>query len=140
MNSFENDNKNMGYHYSRKGYWIAKGFKIILLVALAGTVMSYVIMLLWNWLMPGIFGAGIISFWEALGLLVLAKILFGFGRWGGGYWGHREYYWKEKMQERLKNMTPEERERFRSEWRRRCGGWKHYGWEEENKDTGEVKA
>ena len=125
-----------------KTFWIVKGIKILLLVALAGTIMSYAVMMLWNWLMPMAVGAHVINFWEAAGILVLAKLLFGFGgRWGGHRWGghQRHYYWKEKMEERLKDMTPEERERFRAEWKQRCGGWKHYGWGKEEKMKDETK-
>jgi hypothetical protein len=126
-----------------KTFWITKGIKIILLVAIVGAIMTYAVMLLWNWLMPLTFGASMINFWEAAGLLVLAKILFGFGRgWGGGHWGghHRHYYWKKKMEERLKNMTPEERDKFRAEWKQRCGRWgKSYDWGEEKKEAGEVR-
>ena len=32
---------------------------------------------LWNWLMPAMFGLQTVTFWQALGLLVLSKILFG---------------------------------------------------------------
>ena len=125
-----------------KTFWIVKGIKIIVLVALAGAVMGYAVMMLWNWLMPMAIGASVINFWQALGILVLAKLLFGFGgRWDGHHWGHqRHYYWKEKMEERLKNMTPEERDKFRAEWKQRCGRWgKGYGWGEEKKVEGEVK-
>ena len=122
-------------------YWIWKGIKFLVLIALFATALTYGVMLLWNWLMPAIFGVGVLSFWEALGILVLAKILFGFGRWGGGHWSHkRHYYWKEKMEDRLKNMSPEQRDKFRAEWKQRCGGWKHYSLGEEKKVESEMKA
>lgn len=123
-------------------FWVAKGIKIILLVALAGAIMSYIVMMLWNWLMPALVHASLINFWQALGILVLAKILFGFGRgWSHrGHWGNHHYAWKEKMEERLKNMTPEERERFRAEWKQRCGRWgRHYDWGEGKKTEEEIK-
>lgn len=42
---------------------------------------SVAIMLLWNWLIPGIFGLSPIDFWQALGLFALSRLLFGgFGR------------------------------------------------------------
>lgn len=82
-------------------------------------------MLLWNAILPDIFTAKPISFWQALGLLALARILFGGfrGPWGGG--GNPGRYrgngpggaWREKW----KNMSAEERVKFRSEWRKRCG-------------------
>ena len=51
--------------------------KVLLIVLLAATVFSFVVMWLWNRLMPVIFGLHAISFWQALGLLVLSRILFG---------------------------------------------------------------
>ena len=46
---------------------------------LLGLLFGNVIMWLWNWLMPKLFGLSTIGFWEGLGLFLLAKILFGFG-------------------------------------------------------------
>jgi Ca2+/H+ antiporter, TMEM165/GDT1 family len=58
-----------------------------------------------------------VSFWQALGLLVLSKILFSGFR--GAHWGRHQ--WKNRMMQRWDNMTPEEKEKFRGEWERRCG-------------------
>ena len=74
-----------------------------LFVFLGGTI----VMLLWNSLVPPIVGARAITFWQALGLLVLCRILF--GGFGFGMHGRR-------MEDR---MTPEERERFRERIRER---------------------
>ncbi len=57
----------------------AKG-KMMVFVILAAAVFTLALMLLWNWLMPVIFGLTTITFWQALGLLVLSKILFGKGQ------------------------------------------------------------
>jgi hypothetical protein len=139
-NEIQNKDRDMRYGHGRS-FWVMKVIKIILIVAIAGTVMSYLVMMLWNWLMPVIFNATAINFWQALGILVLAKLIFGFSRgWSGGHWGHRHQYWKSKMEDRLKNMSPEDRDRFREEWKRRCGGWKHYNWGEQKKEGDEVKA
>ena len=82
-------------------------------IALGGEV----VMLLWNWLAPQLFGWRAITFWEAVGLLALCRILFGglCGR-GGARFGVRR-----RMQERWERMTPEEREKFREGMRARCG-------------------
>src|SRR3979411_3363265 len=56
---------------------ILRGLKFVLFAALAAFVFSFVVMSLWNWLTPTLFGWHAISFWQALGLLVLSKILFG---------------------------------------------------------------
>ncbi len=100
-----------------KGRWILRGLKIALLVLLAAAVLSFVVMGLWNWLMPGLFALHRISFWQALGLLLLGKILF------GGFRGPRgaHMHWRGRMMERWEKMTPEEREKFRAGMKGRCG-------------------
>jgi hypothetical protein len=91
-------------------YRLIKGLKILLFVFVAAIVLGFVVKSLWNALMPGIFGWHLISFWQALGLLVLSKLLFGgFHSRGGG-----RSHWKNRMRERWEGMTPEEREKFRN--------------------------
>ena len=93
--------------------------KVLVIVAVAITVFSFVTMQLWNWLMPGVFGLHAITWVQALGLLLLCKILFGgFHRHGGGYRGRS---WKQQMVERWLAMSPEERERFQAGMRGRWG-------------------
>ena len=100
-----------------KRHRILRGLKILLVVALAATVFTFVVMELWNRLMPVIFNLHAISFWQALGLLVLSKILFGGFHGRPGFGGH----WRQRMMERWEQMTPEEREKFRAGMRRGCG-------------------
>jgi len=67
-----------------------------------------VVRLLWNWLLPTLFGWPQITFWQALGLLALCRILFGgFGLGGGS----RRFKVRRRIAERWEQMTPEERER-----------------------------
>jgi Ca2+/H+ antiporter, TMEM165/GDT1 family len=87
-------------------------------LALAGVAaFSLFTMLLWNALMPVIFHLPLINFGQALGLLLLSKILFSGFRGGGGFRGR----WKGQAQQRWMDMTPEDREKFKQEWGRRCG-------------------
>ena len=83
-----------------------------------------IVKLLWNWLLPPLFGWHELTFWQALALLALCRILFGgFGRRAMSYpmrQGMRERI-KARMNERWERMTPEERERFRQGFRTRCG-------------------
>ena len=94
--------------------------KVIAIVAVAVTVVSFLTMHLWNWLMPALFGLRMISWPQALGLLVLSKILLGGFRRPGGGCGPR-WGWRRRMHERWQQMTPEERERFRAGMRGRWG-------------------
>ncbi|MBI3136344.1 MAG: hypothetical protein HYZ14_16835 [Bacteroidetes bacterium] len=95
---------------------------------LMGIAMTLVVMLLWNWLMPVLFGLSVITFWQALGVLVLSKILFG-GHWGkrghcchGGY-GHSHSAWKEKFKSKWQNMSDEDRRKWEEKF---CGSkWQH---------------
>lgn len=94
---------------------------------------SLALMGLWNWLMPSLFGLGTLTFLQALGILVLMRILtwggFGWHRWRGYGWAmaggphyyhpysQRHAYWRSRMKERWEAMTPEEKEK----WKSRCG-------------------
>lgn len=93
---------------------------IIPLVAIAVAVFGWLTMILWNWLIPVLFGGPVVTFWQALGLLVLSKILFsGLGKAGAPHCGYRKRDWRKK----IGDMTPEERERFKRKFEDRwCRG------------------
>src|SRR5689334_9336275 len=100
---------------ARRLLWIAP--LALLGMAVFITLGGFIVQNLWNWLVPALFGWRTITFWQALGVLVLCRILFGgFGFRGPGRSGMRR-----RMAERWENMTPEERERFRQGMRGRCG-------------------
>ena len=90
---------------------------VILGMALFIAIGGEVVLLLWNWLLPTLFGLRQITFWQALGMLVLCRILFG----GFGWHGSRRSNLRRRMEERCELMTPEERERFRQRMRERWG-------------------
>jgi hypothetical protein len=98
-------------------HWLVRAVKIAMFVVVGSVVFGFVVMSLWNWLMPAIFGWHLITFWQALGLFLLSKILFGGFRGHGGH--HRR--WREHMRERWEQMPPEERDKFRQGLRGRCG-------------------
>ena len=77
---------------------------IIIFTFIGGTAVQ----LLWNWLLPPLFGWRELTFWQALGMLALCRILFG----GVGGRGGRRYG---------RDWTPEEKERFRARMRERWG-------------------
>ena len=92
---------------------------IIFFGAAAVLVFGGLVMGLWNAILPAVLGVKAITFVQALGILLLSKILFGFG--GGGF-RRRRHEWKQQMEEKLGAMSPEEREKFKAEWKHRCGG------------------
>jgi hypothetical protein len=95
---------------------VVKGIKIALFVIIGAIVFGFIVKSLWNVLVPPIIGWHTITFWQALGLLLLSKILFGgFHRHGG----RDRARWKQRMKDRWEQMTPEEREKFRKGMR--CG-------------------
>ena len=96
---------------------IVRGLKFLPFALLFLALFGFVVMRLWNWLMPALFGWHLITFWQALGVLILSKILFGGFKGGPG----RHMYWRRRMMERWEQMTPEEREKFRQGMRGRCG-------------------
>src|SRR5207237_9118940 len=87
---------------------------MILFVYIGGELVMH----LWNWLLPPLFGWRQITFWQALGLLLLCRILFG----GLGVRGSHRSNMRSKMSQRMAawwaKMTPEEREKARELWRR----------------------
>ena len=100
--------------------WFGRILKFALIAAVAVTVFSFVVMSLWNWIVPSVFGWHAITFWQAFGLLILSKILFGgFLRRPGPH-----VHWRRRMMERWEQMTPEEREKFREGMESRCGAFR----------------
>lgn len=111
---------------SRAAYvfgWVFLGVVFAVVFAL---VFGIVVKLLWNWLMPAIFGLGEISYWQAFGLVILAKLLF-------GAFGHRHKDHHNHFQKKF------------SDWKEECctdriddemiKDWKHYKqyWRDEGK-------
>ena len=91
----------------KPGYWIAK---IAVFGVVAIGLVGFITMSLWNWLVPDLFHGPGITFWQALGLLILSKILFfSFGGKHAGHRGHWRPYWKTKWA----SMSEEDRERFK---------------------------
>jgi hypothetical protein len=86
---------------------------MVLFTAIGGELVLH----LWNWLLPSLFGWRPLTFWQAVGMLALCRILFG-GVSGRGF--HRSR-WRGRMAGRWQRMTPEEREQFRQAMQGRCG-------------------
>lgn len=77
---FNHGNKHFGAE-ARRGSKVMKilgmTFVGVILAAAFALVFGLVVKLLWNWLMPAIFGLETITYWQAFGIVLLAKLLFG---------------------------------------------------------------
>ena len=103
---------------------MSRGKKLILLATVVPIAILIVVgigggsvMLLWNWLMPEVFGLPRLSFWQGFGLLALCRLLFG----GLGLHSHGGSSMRRRMAERFEGMTPQERERIQQAMRERWG-------------------
>jgi hypothetical protein len=92
-----------------KKTWIRKIPVVIALVTLGVFAFSGVVMLLWNSILPAVFHISAITLWQAMGILLLSKILFGGFRGRRGMGGWRG---KKQMFGKWEQMTPEERQMF----------------------------
>ena len=102
-----------------------RGRIIFFIFIVAVPLLTIAVMLLWNAILPDLLGVRHINFWQSLGLLVLCKILFGGFRGGPGGFRRGGHPWKNKLME----MTPEEREKFKEQWQQR--------WSEPGKKMGD---
>ena len=108
-------------------HYVKKAVKILVMIVLGVAFLmlaNYLLMWLWNWLMPDLFGLSTITYWQALGIFVLAKLLFGFGG-GGKKGGGPRHKSKVKSSNRCGSL------------RRDFDEWKHYDqfWKEEGEEA-----
>jgi hypothetical protein len=97
---------------------VAKGFAIVVGVIVFIALFSWVVMVLWNELVPAVFHGPAIGYWQAFALLVLCRVLFGGLRgWRGSHGHWRRHMWRERWE----SLTPEERSRLRERFMERCG-------------------
>jgi hypothetical protein len=102
-----------------KGRWALKAARMLGFLVVGSLAIGLVVMLLWNALIPELFNGPVLTFWQSVGLLILSHVLLrGWGHRGHG-WHHDR--WRHRFEEKLAAMTPEERDKFKGEWRRRCG-------------------
>lgn len=95
---------------------VAKAVAVAVAVVLFIAVFSWVVMLLWNYVVPPVFHGATIGYAQAFALLLLCRILFGGLRgWRGSQW--RRHRWRERWE----SLTPEERARLRERFMERCG-------------------
>lgn len=107
----------MHTNYKSKGG--PKRFLMIpLFIAAAALLLGAVVMWLWNAILPSLLNVKAITYWQAVGLLVLCKILFGSFRPGSS--GGRPPFGRTRWKEKWSNMNEDEKLKFKEEWKRRC--------------------
>lgn len=96
-----------------------RGPLFLIKLALILAITSAIVMFLWNALIPALFAGPALTYWQAAGLLLLAKILF--GSMGKGFGKHRHHYpdevWKRKLREKYEAMSPEDKAKFQKRCR-----------------------
>jgi Ca2+/H+ antiporter, TMEM165/GDT1 family len=99
-------------------FWIKRAILFLIAIAAGVFIFGSAVMILWNSILPAVLGVSTITFWQALGILVLSKILF-----GGFCHGHHRYYGHEHTWNRKwRHLNKEEREKMKEEWNERCCG------------------
>ena len=101
-----------------KKLWFIK----MIVFVLAGIIaMTAILMWTWNSLVPELFHGPMITFYQAIGLLILSRLLFR-GFYGMGNHGMQRKHWS-PWKDRMEKMDPEQREKMRALWKKRCGGF-----------------
>lgn len=103
----------MRTHFRKRWYL----FVPLIIVGFAA--FGFVTMYLWNWLMPVVFHLPEITFWQTVGLMILSRLILGFGC----HKGSRHDHYRSRMYEKWEKMTPEEREQFREHIRMHQPPW-----------------
>jgi len=112
----------------RRGRHILKIIGWVILGLIGVTVFAflfgYFVMLLWNWLMPAIFGLGLITFWQAVAIIVLARLIFG---------GFKHKHDRNGSHPFKRNWNRKKKNDFKENWYK----WKYYDdfWKEEGEKS-----
>lgn len=109
-----------------KKFWIIKIIKAVIFFLVFASLFSYLVMWLWNMIIPEVTGWAGLTFWQAAGLLLLSKILFGYRGGWGRHWGgnpRHNYFWKNKWDDKLSHLSDEEREEIKNRWAKNFCEW-----------------
>jgi hypothetical protein len=123
-------------HHKKIGRIIGAVIGGVIMAVVFAFVFGIVVKVLWNWLMPGIFGLPIITYWQAFGIVILTKMLFGgFGHHHNGH--HPPDHFHKKIDQKWHRFIGVDDEDDNDEWA--PGGshknWKYYKqyWKDEGK-------
>jgi len=103
------------YQYSRR----KRRFFFLTIFLIGLFAMSAIVMFLWNAVIPVVLGVQTLNFWQAMGLLVLCRILFGGVRFGG-HRRHHPPFMHPSIRNKFMEMNDEERVNFKNQWKERC--------------------
>lgn len=95
---------------------ILRGAGMVLLFVVAFLLMGFAVMHLWNWLLPDLFHLPLINIYQAFGLVILSKLLFGGVRIHTLQPMGKRKLWKAKWE----SMSDDERDNFKKEFAERC--------------------
>jgi Ca2+/H+ antiporter, TMEM165/GDT1 family len=111
MNNMKN---NLYLGKEGRKFWIKRIIFIPIAFVILVFVISHITMYLWNTILAEVIGVHTITFWQALGILVLSKILF------SGFHGrphHRGCHdHRREIGEKWNQLTPEQKEKIRKNW------------------------
>ncbi len=117
----------MSHSSKHRGPW--SPIAVVFLAVLATAALSAVVMYLWNTILSPVVGVATITIWQALGLFILSRILF--GRFGGGWGGRGKHHKRKKAwREKWQSMSDEEKAAVKARWREKR--WWHEKEDEEN--------
>lgn len=106
-------NNNNASHRFKRGI----GFAAVIIAAIFA--LGGIVMYLWNSILIEVAPVKSVTYWQAMGLLVLCRILF--GRFGKRHEGGMKKPFSKEQQDKLMSMSEEERAHFKEQWRKRCG-------------------
>jgi hypothetical protein len=140
MNEENFTRKNPNCHHRWKGHWSPLKIVGMVVAGIVGALVfalafGYFVMLLWNWLMPSLFGISKIYFWQAFGIILLARLIFGtVGHHGPlHHRGHNRHHHHYRYHHWNRDCQWDEDD----EWYLKGGwkGWRHYDewWHNEGK-------
>jgi len=100
--------------------WRKRRFFFFPLILIGLFAVSAIVMLLWNSIIPSISTLLPISYWQAMGLFLLCRILFGGFRFRQHHNRMHRHFENHGFKDRFMDMTDEEKQQFKNQWKQRC--------------------
>jgi len=104
-----------------KKFWLMKIIGCMVIGILAVVAIGFAVMTLWNHILVTVLGVKLITYWQAIGIFALCKLLF--GGIGTGYRPYKGNSCRFGMKEKWQSMSQEERDAFRENWKNKCSLW-----------------